>query len=74
MKPATTIADNGAFSVQKSIFGPECITMRFRPKNRFLNLPYGPEKSPFSALSRRSFMKYPGWIYLGAYLERSTTF
>jgi hypothetical protein len=44
MKPATTIADNGAFSVQKSI----------------LNSPYGPEKSPFPALSRRSFMKYPG--------------
>ncbi|MFN4895372.1 MAG: hypothetical protein ACK5GN_11705 [Pseudomonadota bacterium] len=60
MKPATTIADNGAFSFQKSIFGPECITIRFRPKNRFLNSPYGPEKSPFSALSRRSLMKYPG--------------
>ncbi|MFN4896069.1 MAG: hypothetical protein ACK5GN_07460 [Pseudomonadota bacterium] len=46
MKPATTIADNGAFSAQKSIFGPEYITIRFRPKNRFLNSPYGPEKSP----------------------------
>ncbi|MFN4895622.1 MAG: hypothetical protein ACK5GN_08615 [Pseudomonadota bacterium] len=58
MMPATTIADNGAFSAQKSIFGPECITIRSRPKNRFLNSPHGPEKSPFSALSRRSFMKY----------------
>jgi hypothetical protein len=60
MKPATASDDNGAFSAQKSIFGPECITIRFRPENRFLNSPYGPEKSPFSALSRRSFMKYPG--------------
>ncbi|MFN4894472.1 MAG: hypothetical protein ACK5HO_01690 [Pseudomonadota bacterium] len=60
MKPATTIADNGAFSVQKSIFGPECNTKRIRPKKRIFNSPYGPEKSPFSALSRRSFMKYPG--------------
>ncbi|MFN4894589.1 MAG: hypothetical protein ACK5HO_02290, partial [Pseudomonadota bacterium] len=32
MKPATTIADNGAFSVQKSIFGPECITIRLKPQ------------------------------------------
>ena len=61
MKPATTSADNGTFSVQKSIFGPECISIRFRPKNRFLNSPFGPEKSPFSALSLRSFMKCPGW-------------
>jgi hypothetical protein len=32
MKPATTIADNGAFSVQKSIFGPECISIRLKPQ------------------------------------------
>ncbi|MFN4895730.1 MAG: hypothetical protein ACK5GN_08760 [Pseudomonadota bacterium] len=32
MKPATTIADNGTFSVQKSIFGPECITIRLKPQ------------------------------------------
>ena len=32
MKPASTIADNGAFSVHKSIFGPEGITIRFKPR------------------------------------------
>ncbi|MFN4896180.1 MAG: hypothetical protein ACK5GN_13080 [Pseudomonadota bacterium] len=33
MKPATASDDNGAFSAQKSIFGPECIAIRFRPEN-----------------------------------------
>jgi hypothetical protein len=60
MKPATASADNGAFTVQKSIFRPEGISIRFRPENRFLNSPFGPEKSPFSALSPRSFMQYAG--------------
>ncbi|MFN5063086.1 MAG: hypothetical protein ACK5GN_09570 [Pseudomonadota bacterium] len=60
MKPATASDDNGAFSAQKSIFGPGCIAIRFRLENRFLNSPFGPEKSPFSAPSRRSFMKYAG--------------
>ncbi|MFN4895501.1 MAG: hypothetical protein ACK5GN_05940 [Pseudomonadota bacterium] len=32
MKPATVSDDNGAFSAQKSIFGPECITMRLKPR------------------------------------------
>jgi hypothetical protein len=32
MKPATAIADNGVFSVQKSIFGPECIPIRLKPQ------------------------------------------
>jgi hypothetical protein len=31
MKPATASADNGAFSVQKTIFRPEGISIRFRP-------------------------------------------
>jgi hypothetical protein len=61
MKPATASADNGAFSVQKPIFRPEGISIRFRPENSFLNSPFGPEKSPFSALSRRSFMKNAGY-------------
>jgi len=30
------------------------------PENSFLNSPFGPEKSPFTALSRRSFMKNAG--------------
>jgi hypothetical protein len=60
MKPATASADNGAFSVQKTIFRPEGISIRFRPENSFLNSPFGPKKSPFSALSRRSFMKNAG--------------
>jgi len=65
MKPATASADNGApsvqkLSVQKTIFRPEGISIRFRPENRFLNSPFEPEKSPFSALSRRSFMKDAG--------------
>jgi hypothetical protein len=60
MKPATTSADNGAFSVQTSIFRPEGISIRFRPENRFLNSPFEHEKSPFSTLSRRSFMQYAG--------------
>ncbi|MFN4896604.1 MAG: hypothetical protein ACK5GN_09965 [Pseudomonadota bacterium] len=51
MQPATASDDDGAFSVQKSIFGPECISIRLKP-----------EKSPFPALSRRSFMKYPGRV------------
>jgi hypothetical protein len=34
MKPATASADNGAFSVQNSIFRPEGISIRFRPENR----------------------------------------
>jgi hypothetical protein len=60
MKPATASADNGAFSVQKTIFRPEGISIRFRPENSFWNAPLGPEKSPFSALSQRSFMKNAG--------------
>jgi hypothetical protein len=60
MKPATTTADNSAFSAQKSIFRPEGISIRFRPENSFLSSPFGPEKSPFSPLSRRSFVKYAG--------------
>ncbi|MFN4895594.1 MAG: hypothetical protein ACK5GN_08475 [Pseudomonadota bacterium] len=32
MKPATASDDNGAFSAQKSIFGPECIAIRFKPR------------------------------------------
>ncbi|MFN5062316.1 MAG: hypothetical protein ACK5GN_05665 [Pseudomonadota bacterium] len=35
MKPATASDDNGALSAQKSIFGPECIAIRFHPENRF---------------------------------------
>jgi hypothetical protein len=60
MKQAAASADNGAFSVQKPIFRPEGISIRFRPENRFLNAPSGPEKSPFSTLSRRSFTKNAG--------------
>jgi hypothetical protein len=71
MKPATTLADNGAFSVQKSIFGPECITIRLKPQKSILNSPYGPEKSPFPALSRRSFMKYPGYSVLQKSVAKS---
>jgi len=40
MKPATASADNGAFSVQKTIFRPEGISIRFGPENSFLVL-YG---------------------------------
>ncbi|MFN4896098.1 MAG: hypothetical protein ACK5GN_04965 [Pseudomonadota bacterium] len=32
MKPATASDDNGAFSAQKSIFGPECIAIRLKPR------------------------------------------
>jgi hypothetical protein len=32
MKAATASDDNGAFSVQKSIFGPEGITIRLKPQ------------------------------------------
>ncbi|MFN4896449.1 MAG: hypothetical protein ACK5HO_11735 [Pseudomonadota bacterium] len=32
MKPATASDDSGAFSAQKSIFGPECIALRFKPR------------------------------------------
>ncbi|MFN4894905.1 MAG: hypothetical protein ACK5HO_03895 [Pseudomonadota bacterium] len=32
MEPTTASDDNGAFSVQKSIFGPECIAIRFKPR------------------------------------------
>ncbi|MFN5062454.1 MAG: hypothetical protein ACK5GN_06370 [Pseudomonadota bacterium] len=32
MKPATASDDNSAFSVQKSIFGPECIAIRLKPR------------------------------------------
>jgi hypothetical protein len=46
MKPATASADNGAFSVQNSAL-----------KIESLNPPVGPEKSPFSTLSLRSFMQ-----------------
>jgi hypothetical protein len=60
MKPATASDDYGAFSVQKSIFGPAGISIRLNPENRSLNSPYEPEKSPFSALSRRGFMQYAG--------------
>jgi hypothetical protein len=60
MKPATANVDNGAFSVQKSIFRPEGISIRFRPENQFLNSPFGPDKSPFSTLSLRSFMQNAG--------------
>jgi hypothetical protein len=60
MKPATTSVDNTAFSVQKLIFRPEGISIRFGPKNQFLHSPSWPEKSAFSALSLRSFMQYPG--------------
>jgi hypothetical protein len=35
MKPATASADNGAFSVQKTIFRLEGISIRFRPENSF---------------------------------------
>ena len=45
MKPATA-------SVR-----PEGISIRFRPEDTWLNSPFAPEKSPLSALSRRSFMK-----------------
>jgi hypothetical protein len=61
MKPAATSGDNGAFSVQKLIFRPEGISIRFRPENQFLNSPFGPDKSPFLPLSRRSFMQYAGF-------------
>jgi hypothetical protein len=54
MKLAAASADNDAFRVKKSIFGPESYRNTFRPKNRFLNSPFGPEKSPFSTLSLRS--------------------
>jgi hypothetical protein len=60
MKPATASAHNAAFSVQKSIFRPEGISIRFRPENRFLDSPYEPEKSAFSTLSLRNFMQYAG--------------
>jgi hypothetical protein len=32
MKPATASDDNGAFSAQKSIFGPDCIAIRVKPR------------------------------------------
>ncbi|MFN5062610.1 MAG: hypothetical protein ACK5GN_07165 [Pseudomonadota bacterium] len=32
MKPATASDDNGAFSAQKSIFGPEGIAIRLKPR------------------------------------------
>jgi hypothetical protein len=32
MKPATASDDNGVFSAQKSIFGPECIAIRLKPR------------------------------------------
>jgi hypothetical protein len=60
MKPAPTSADNGAFSLQKTIFRPEGISIRFPPQNALLNSPFGPEQSPLSALSRRNFMKNAG--------------
>jgi hypothetical protein len=60
MKPATASADNSAFSVQKSIFRPEGISIRFRPENRFLDSPYEPEKSAFATLTLRNFMQYAG--------------
>jgi hypothetical protein len=47
MKPATPSANNGAFSVQKSIFGPESYRNTFRPKNRFLNAPFWDPQRPF---------------------------
>ncbi|MFN4896239.1 MAG: hypothetical protein ACK5GN_13570 [Pseudomonadota bacterium] len=58
MKPATASDDNGAFSAQKSIFGPECIAIRFKPRKSIFEFALRAEKSPFSALSRRSFTKY----------------
>jgi hypothetical protein len=60
MKPAAASADNGAFSVQKSIFGPECTSIRFRPKNRFLNTPFGPEKSTILSSLATQFHEISG--------------
>jgi hypothetical protein len=34
--------------------------MRFRPEDSFLNAPCGPDKSPLSTLSLRSFVQYAG--------------
>ncbi|MFN4894807.1 MAG: hypothetical protein ACK5GN_09120 [Pseudomonadota bacterium] len=32
MKPATASDNNGAFSAPQSIFGPECIAIRLKPR------------------------------------------
>ncbi len=69
MKPATA-------SVR-----PEGISIRFRPENTWLNSPFGPEQSPLSALSRRSFMKNADFMKPatasadnGTFLVPNTTF
>jgi hypothetical protein len=64
MKPATASVDNGVLPVQKPIFGPEGISIRFRPENSFLNSPFGPDKSPFSPLLLRSFMKNAAYSHV----------
>ncbi|MFN4897011.1 MAG: hypothetical protein ACK5GN_00685 [Pseudomonadota bacterium] len=80
MKPATASHDNGAFSAQKSIFGPECIAIRFRPRKSIFEFALRARKitilgalaTQFYEINPASFIFEKiecGWVYKRSLLK-----
>ncbi|MFN5063295.1 MAG: hypothetical protein ACK5GN_10650 [Pseudomonadota bacterium] len=70
MKPATMITDNGAFSVQKSIFGPECITIRFKPRKSFFEFALRARKITIPGALATQFHEISGLLVTTQQMKR----